>query len=260
MDLVKVIVPVYRPALSPMEKASLLETIYILNRYPIIILYPEGMSVADIPGKGKVGYMPVSSEWLGLRNGIAGYNQMMLSNEFYQRFADTEYLLICHTDAWIFRDELEDWCNKGYDCVAAPWIRRPIYNLPIIKQYMDLMTQYKTAKGMFFRQSLYGKIGNGGLSLRRTKAFAEACINYAEKIKDYQGQKKHYYNEDVFWATIPQEFSYPSEREALCFSFDRHPEYCMKLNGGQLPFGCHSWSKPHMYRFWKHIINWKTLL
>lgn len=68
--------------------------------------------MANIPGKGKVNYMPVSDTWLGVRNGIAGYNQMMLSREFYQLFNDTEYLLICHTDAWIFRDELEDWCKK----------------------------------------------------------------------------------------------------------------------------------------------------
>ena len=260
MDLVKVIVPVYRPVLSPMEKASLLETIYILNRYPIVVLHPESMSVAELPGKGKVSYMPVSDEWLGLRNGIAGCNRMMLSREFYRMFDDTEYLLICHTDAWIFRDELEEWCRKGYDCIAAPWIRRPIYNFPIVKQYMDLLSRYKAAKGTFCRQQLYGKIGNGGLSLRRTKACAEACINYAETIKAYGEQRKHYFNEDVFWATVPREFSYPTEKEALRFSFDRHPQYCMKLNDGLLPFGCHSWSKPQMYKFWRNIIDWETLL
>ena len=260
MLLVKVIIPVYRPILSPMEKASILETINVLHRYPIIILHPEGMSMANIPGKGKVNYMPVSDTWLGARNGIAGYNQMMLSREFYQLFNDTEYLLICHTDAWIFRDELEDWCKKGYDCIAAPWVKRPVYTFPIIKQYMKLLARYKAHKGIFCRQQLYGKIGNGGLSLRRTKAFIEACTSYAEEIKAYKGQKKHYFNEDVFWATIPTEFNYPTEEEALRFSFDRHPDYCMKLNDRQLPFGCHSWTKPRMYRFWKKIINWQKLL
>lgn len=145
--------------------------------------------MANIPGKGKVNYMPVSDTWLGVRNGIAGYNQMMLSREFYQLFNDTEYLLICHTDAWIFRDELEDWCKKGYDCIAAPWVKRPVYTFPIIKQYMKLLARYKAHKGIFCRQQLYGKIGNGGLSLRRTKAFIEACTSYAEEIKAYKGQK-----------------------------------------------------------------------
>ena len=78
----------------------------------------------------------VSDEWLGRKNGIAGYNRMMLSAGFYELFRDYEYLLICHTDAWIFRDELADWCRRGYDCVAAPWVRRKVYDLPILKQYL----------------------------------------------------------------------------------------------------------------------------
>lgn len=66
----------------------------------------------------------MSDEWLGHKNGIAGYNRMMLSAGFYSCSAITNISLICHTDAWIFRDELADWCRRGYDCVAAPWVRR----------------------------------------------------------------------------------------------------------------------------------------
>lgn len=260
MDLVKVVIPIYRSDLHPMEKASVLQAMHVLENYSIVLLYPEGMQKPDIPTGPKVEWLPVSDEWLGTRNGIAGYNKMMLSSEFYQLFSDVEYILICQTDAWIFRDSLAEWCNKGYDYVAAPWIKRAIYDCPFIKQYMAWLKAYRTRKHQFCRQQIYGKIGNGGLSLRKVASFSEACILYECEIEEYLSHRKHYYNEDVFWATEPRHFRYPTEKEALGFSFDRYPDICFKRTGGILPFGCHSWSKPRMYKFWKHIISWEQLI
>ena len=57
-----------------------------------------------------------------------------------------------------------------------------------------------------------------------------------------------------FWALVPDVFRYPDWKEALGFSFDTNPAYCWRLTGGRLPMGCHSWSKPRMYRFWRRII------
>ena len=34
-------------------------------------------------------------------------------------FAPMSICLICHTDAFVFRDELEKWCNRGYDYIAS---------------------------------------------------------------------------------------------------------------------------------------------
>lgn len=243
-----------------MEQASILQTLKVLKRYPIIILHPQSLDIPASMFPPNVDKFAVSEEWLGTRNGIAGYNNMMMSYEFYQLFSDTKYILICHTDAWIFRDELAQWCNMNFDCIAAPWVERPIYRFPIIKQYMQWISTKKKREGKFCRQSLYGKIGNGGLSLRKVQTFKEACITYQKEIKKFNLHNEHCFNEDVFWATVPSNFHYPSEKIALKFSFDRHPSYCLKQNAGQLPFGCHSWSKPRMYTFWKRIINWRNLL
>ena len=30
-----------------------------------------------------------------------------------------------------------DWCRRGYECVAAPWLRRPLYDLALVKQFCD---------------------------------------------------------------------------------------------------------------------------
>jgi hypothetical protein len=36
-----------------------------------------------------------------------------LSASFYERFLDTKYILIYQLDAFVFKDELQEWCDKG---------------------------------------------------------------------------------------------------------------------------------------------------
>ena len=81
-----------------------------------------------------------------------------------------------------------------------------------------------------------------------------ACERYRETAEHYLARPHHLHNEDVFWALVPDGFRYPDWKEALGFSFDTNPAYCWRLTGGRLPMGCHSWSKPRMYRFWRRII------
>ncbi len=252
-SLVRVVVPVYRE-LTPDEEASLRNNVRTLAAWPFTVLHPEGVCPPACCAELHLETRAVGDEWLGRRNGIAGYNRMMLSEAFYAMFADAEYVLICHTDAWIFRDELAEWCRRGYDCVAAPWLRRPLYDLPLVKQYMRWREWAKGRRGELSRQVLYGRVGNGGLSLRRVEAFRQACAAYRAEAETYLANPHHLHNEDVFWATVPRGFRYPAPDEALRFSVDTHPAYALRRLGGALPFGCHSWTKRRMRRAWRGII------
>ena len=169
MQLAKILIPIYRDRLSDTEEASLRQTHRILGHYPIEVILPEAVTPPEAVASLGFPVRRVSDEWLGTRNGIAGYNRMMLSRSFYDYYSDTMYVLVCHTDAWVFRDELADWCRKGYDCVAAPWVRRPVYDKPIVKQYMNWLANRRIRQGRFCRQQLYGRVGNGGFSLRRVR-------------------------------------------------------------------------------------------
>lgn len=51
------------------------------------------------------------------------YNELMLSVDFYRSFREYQYMLIYQLDAFVFEDQLEYWCNKGYDYIGAPWIK-----------------------------------------------------------------------------------------------------------------------------------------
>lgn len=253
---VKIVVPVYSERLYEKERKSLHQTVKMLGRYPIVLLAPEGMDISAVTDEfPTLDVLRVTDEWLGSKNGIAGYNCMMLSREFYEMFSDCEYILICQTDAWIFRDELEQWCDRGYDYVGAPWPKRKVYDNPFIKCYLKLRKALFSSPTRILRQEGFDKVGNGGLSLRRVSSFIAACDRYAEIIAYFKAHRGTRYNEDWFWAIVPKEFVYPSFREALDFSFDVKPEMCFELTGGRLPFGCHGWNKRRMYGFWQPIIE-----
>ena len=252
---VKIVIPIYRKELPYPEQKALLNNVSVLKRYPIVLLAPEDLDINSVEKLVPMAeVVRVSEEWIGSKNGIAGYNAMMMSADFYRLFSEVDYILICHTDAWIFRDDLAKWCQQNYDCVAAPWIRRKRYDFPIVKQYMSLVRFLAAKRGKPTRQLLYGKVGNGGLSLRKVASFIRECERNQETIQEYLSVHHHLFNEDVFWATVPASFSYPKASEALSFAFDANPSYCYKLRNKQLPMGCHSWNKPRMYRFWKNFI------
>ncbi len=254
-EKVKVLVPIYKESLGEKELFSLKNNVSLLKGYPIVLLAPEGLDVSrtleHVP-QCQVEY--VSKDWLG-KNGIAGYNRMMLSGKFYRMFEDCTYILICQTDAWVFSDKLEQWCNKGYDYVGAPWPKRKVYGFPVVKQYLWLRKKLFSKENKIMRQDYFNKVGNGGFSLRKVDSCIAACDKYKERIEEFTSHTGMLYNEDWFWALVPKEFKYPSFEEALDFSFDSHPELCLELNKGVLPFACHGWYKNRNYGFWKNFIE-----
>jgi len=198
------------------------------------------------------------------------YSQLLLSKAFYMRFADFEYMLIYQLDAYVFRDELEYWCKKGYDYIGAPW-------------FEDCASHEVGAK--------LWKVGNGGFSLRKISRFARILsykgpvykpgfirskisfrkssnlfasftlliarsLGYENSI--YELIKINRDSEDVFWTFTFQNswlnFRVPEVDIAYKFAFEISPSYLFNLNNDKLPFGCHAWHKYEYQSFWeKHI-------
>ncbi|WP_314382258.1 DUF5672 family protein [Segatella buccae] len=251
---VLIIIPVYRPELKSYEAAALANNLEKLAGYPAVFLKPAGLDLGALRIQyPQVGEAEVSPQWLGTARGIAGYNEMMMSADFYSLFNDYEYILICHVDAWVFRDELDDWCRRGYDHVAAPWPTRKRYTRFPLKQYLWLKLRLKPAHKILHCQ-MFGRIGNGGFSLRRVSVFRDACLKYADEIARFNAQEHVLYNEDLFWALIPQELRLPTVPEALKFSFDLKPRLCYEQNGRQLPMACHGFNKPMRADFWRQFL------
>lgn len=256
--LVKIIIPIYRAELAPLEKISLQQICRILKNYPLTVIKPAGL---DLTALSRQYPQLVFEEFEGeYFRGISAYNRLMMSEVFYSRFVDYEYILICQLDTYIFKDELKEWCNKGYDYIGAPWFVRPIYRFPLLRLTSWIKKQFCELFHLPNSQITNFKVGNGGLSLRRVSSHLKAVSVLHETIDRFlQHPGNHLFNEDVFFSVEVNKhgmnFTYPDYMEALRFSFDKYPALCYKLNNNQLPFGCHSWYKRRMKKFWFPIIR-----
>jgi len=250
--IVEVIIPMYRVDISEFEMRSLKQVYQLLNRYQLVVIKPESLDLSILLTQFPL--LKTKSFQDDYFKSIAGYNKLMMSSEFYGAFRHTKYILIYQLDAYVFRDELMEWCNKDYDYIGAPWLKRPVYDMLPVSTMMRIARFYYRYRKQKSKQVLYNKVGNGGLSLRKVESHYKAVIKYKEEIQNFQSRNgSHLYNEDVFWATVPQ-FNYPSVNEALDFAFDKYPAYCYKLKNNRLPFGCHGWYKRKMRKFWENFI------
>ena len=256
---IKIIIPFYRKDITKLEMRSFTQVYNLLsNFYPIVIVKPKSLDLSfllqNFPN------LDLKSFEDDFFKNITGYNRLMMSTCFYERFLDCDYILIHQLDAYVFKNELQEWCEKGYDYIGAPWLQKPVYRLPIIKQSLSLLRKFRSISGKKDKSMFYDKVGNGGFSLRKVKSHYDITITHKDRIDYFLAQKKsHFYYEDVFWATEVNKqgdlFRYPSMEEALSFAFDKYPALCYKLNGNKLPFGCHAWYKRKMRSFWKPIIG-----
>ena len=188
-----------------------------------------------------------------------GYNELLLSALFYERFLDSEYILIYQLDAFVFKDELTEWCKKGYDYIGAPWIaseKKTIWS----RSFHSIARKFRSKKKND-REQIFYKAGNGGFSLRKTASHYSIAKRNETFILDFlkAEEKEIYAIEDVFWSLKAPElsidFKIPGYKQALSFAIDRKPKIAFKLNNNQLPFGCHGINKPKVIGFWKPILD-----
>ena len=270
-ERVAIVIPVYKRELAWNEEISFRQTLRVLGNHPIIMVCPETLDLAKynaIAGEYNRTIYLESFEDRYFAN-IAGYNRLLLSEEFYARFERYEYILIAQLDTYVFRDELTEWCNKGYDYIGAPLFG---------------------AKWDAEKYVQYGQVGNGGLSLRRVVAYLNffrgnqlvvPLNKIAERIRIQNKiytrwlvwilmafgwrNKPHSYakychsNEDGFWSITLDGTNYeltkPSVEEALEFAWERFPSDIYK-KVGHLPMGCHAWEKYEYESFWnKYLID-----
>ncbi len=265
---VAVVIPHYREMLNEDERQSLNQCAEVLGRYALFMVLPEdieGNSITDLFAQKKVSIdrKCFPKEYF---DGIRGYNQLMLSKQFYQAFVDYDYILIYQTDAFVFRDELTEWCERGYDYIGAPWFQ----SYWLWRSNTKLWTS-----------------GNGGLSLRNVASFLKV-LNHKGPFKPLRSFlninnspllkiKKLPFNrlvnitientvefftsinqttEDRFWGVDTMEsyldFNVAPNEVAMRFSFECNPRHLYKLTNQQLPFGCHAWRK-YDKDFWDEV-------
>lgn len=255
--LVAVVVP--RPNRSEFtsdEQISLNHLVHFLGRYDKYLVVPESLEM-ELPG---FRIKKFDNKYFG---SIKAHRNLMLSEKFYRSFIEYKYILIYHLDALVLSDQLEEWCNKDFDFIGAPWIKHkdaPYFGNPVYE----------------------GKVGNAGFALKKINSFLRVLTSkkYAIEPKAHwekyyaskKGATKLFYlhkrlikyvlpfnnvkldvarftnlSEEIFWVTRAKhyypEFKFPSVETALRFAFECVPRYCFEINNHKLPFGCHAWQR-----------------
>ena len=253
-----VVVPIYKTNLSDNEWLSLKRSLSVLARHPFAIACPEGLDLAPLEATLQSVSYGVKRFDGAYFKGLSGYNQLMLSEDFYRAFDDYEYILICQTDVFVFEDKLDHWCGKGYDYIGAPWLasKQTVLNRLLFK-LNNVFRKKKKSNEHYF------KVGNGGFSLRNTSAMLRAVTRRKEDmaasspaLAAWAPQNLHI--EDLYFSLVAPtltDMKIPDYREAVDFCVDRRPKLALQLNHGKLPFACHRFYDPKVKGFWEGIIK-----
>lgn len=231
---VSVVIPIYKETLTPNEEISLHRCFSFLKKHPITVIRPPKIRLDFLRVKS---YQFEEKEFSDYYfNSIASYNRLMLSQELYKAFLDYRYMLIYQTDAFVFQDELDKWCDQGYDYIGAPWLGMTWPKKP--RSFIDRVLEKSRITRRLRKTRL---VGNGGFSLRKVSTSLLALKILKDMVNDFKD------NEDHFWALDAARllpfFKTPSVNVAVGFAFELNPRLAVELNHGNLPFGCHAWEK-----------------
>lgn len=263
--LVTVVIPIYTLNLDETELLALRQCFKVLDGHDIAIIKPHSLDLSPLPeligGAPRYRVEAFDDSYFA---GREGYNRLMLSTDLYRRFLDSRYVFIHQTDVYVFRDELDDWCKRGYDYIGAPWLPAvgdvSGWNLPRRAIYMMrrvMGRRHSTCHPI----NLKYRVGNGGCSLRHTRHLHDASIKLAEDLSRAAADASTSENfEDVVWSVRVNELSPGTLRvapyeEAVHFSVESHPAMAMRLTGGQLPMATHAFARRRNRAFWKQHIN-----
>lgn len=166
------------------------------------------------------------------------YSRLCKSYEFYDRFSDYKYILIYQLDCLIFKDEIDYWCNKGYDYIGAPIV----------------------SKNSGWK--IVPIVGNGGFSLRKVEYFKSITDPNGEFRKKYdkileksKDKEKYEEFEDLYFCEFVNSnwlFDVPTIEESVEFAIDMNPKSVFNSDRG-LPMGCHAF--PKNMPFWENILE-----
>lgn len=249
---VAVLVPIYKTSFSKYEKFSFYHNAKILSNRDIFLLGPKRLEnhLISLSKTINNGHVTIVEDRF-FNNKLSGNSRLFLSYDLYNRYVDYEYILICHHDVFVFKDNLDFWISRKFDNIGAPL-------------FLNKKADSSTLK----------KGNNGGFCLRKVdsclKVLAETKFTYSRIevlwkmepvwywkifrvlrdgiIYNYKWKKFHpVIHEDMFWSVVvPNQFKWFKNAEfcdAKLFSFEEKPKLMFELTNNTLPMGMHAWWK-----------------
>ena len=240
---VVIVIPIYQSVLSEAEKLSLRQCLKILGRYPVQVVKPQNLDISKL--KEEFPSLEFISFDDSFFKGVDAYNKLLVSVDFYKTFSAYEFMLIYQLDAYVFKDELAEWCKKGFDYIGAPSLHQEKYN------------QLPAGSENIYAEALSTNrfVLNGGLSLRKIPAFLRYLKIYNLFYPQWIGNEDMLFSQEAT-RLIPMKMflKLPTWQQALYFAFEKSPAATYEIINHQLPFACHAWER-YDPEFWKSFIQ-----
>jgi hypothetical protein len=267
-------IPLYKPfeAISAWERASLQQCYRILNKHEVVFTGPPELDYEPylaVAASHNVQARVVHFKARYFKN-ISGYNRLLMSPGFYGKFLDYEFMLIYQPDCWVFRDELDSWCEKGFDYIGAPWFEGfalPREDDPIVGvgngglSLRRVRSLYRITRSFSFVQrpeAIWSAVVTRVPWLMKPVGLLRFLLNLTIRNNTFYWFNTYTGQEDGFWGLIvPRNFSWyrlADESAALAFSFEAAPRRLYLRNNNRLPFGCHAWDR-YETEFWRPFIS-----
>jgi hypothetical protein len=258
---VAIVVPLStRTELLPEEEVSLCHLLHFLSGYDKYFVAPPGGFIPH-DGFNVVHFHP---KFFG---SAAAHNQLLMWPGFYRAFENYKYILIYHLDSLVLSDKMPQWCQAGFDYIGAPWL--PCSDTPWVKEprvgnggftlmkvesvLKVLHNRYRKEPPSYWLDMLVRNSARLRLLFRILERLQplfprSRLINRPlEELRKSEKPDIHGCNNDYFWsfqaAKYFPEFKVATVEEGLRFAFEAAPRRCFELTGGQMPFGCHAWTK-----------------
>lgn len=245
-----IVIPVYKPVLSQTEHFSLLRCIQMLGENPIYFVGPHSLEYDNYLSFGlqlKVERFPDR-----FFQSLESYSELLLSKEFYLRFAEFEYMLIHQLDAFVFSNQLSYWCQKGYDYIGAPWLNEAGcwtgvgnggFSLRRTGSFLRVLQSGLNEDAGKYHEYLRGQVSVAGFLLRLPLVVGK----YLGLCSNISAFKKKFIRsgcpEDMLWGLhavrFDKSFTVAPVEEAFHFSIEAGLEHLIDLYRGNPPFGCH---------------------
>lgn len=257
-SLVCVVIPVYKPfdALSGPEVVSLQQCMRVLHKHPLFFFGPHSLNWSGYEkfcGEAGTGFQKKEFEDEYFRD-IDGYNRLMTNAGFYEAFNRYRYMLLYQTDCFVFRDELDFWCAKGYDYIGAPWLGIDMGDWFRYPWYPRSLIWTRRLGG----DKVIGKVGNGGFSLRKIDSLRRNLKRFSGGLENWMANEDNFFCHYV--GTYNPFFKIPGVSTALQFGFDAFPREAYELNNHRLPFGCHGWFREDVPYYENNLLFWEPFV
>ena len=280
-----VVIPVYKDVPSVSERASIRQTFRVLGKHDIVFVTHEGCQLDEYRKivEGEHGTLRTEFFDKGYFDSTAHYSDLCFSEVFYLRFKDHDYMLICQTDAWVFRDELDWWCSQNYDYIGAPiyfpynkkrftriffgignggfCLRKISHCLKVVRHNRKkTFLKPRALIRMYWYYFLYNEAFTSNI-LKRL-ALVGKVVAKCFGISNTTGYFiQNHINEDMLFGTWAAQSwgladcRIPDELTAACFSMEVNAPILYNQLGDKLPFGCHAFEKWNYLDFWKEHIT-----